>query len=335
MSIRPDLKTTLASALLLGAIACSSQTSLSQAPPHAAAFHVGIFGDMPYVAEGEDGAAKQLAYVRSLESLSASPLAFAVHIGDIGVGGACSDSIYSARAAEFSAFAHPLVLLFGDNEWTDCKSPFDPLDRLAALRRRFAAPGTPSLGSRSIPLSRQSDAGPFPEFSENVRWRRGNVLFLAVHAVGSNNNWGNDSTPSAEYTRRNAANLRWLEESFAEAARDKVRGVAIFMHANPLRTSAARPVRPNGFTTLNETILRLALAFGGPVALVHGDSHYFRVDKPYFVQSTGRSYARITRAETFGDPNSHWLRMTIDPSDPNLFSFDPVLVAGNVDFTPP
>ena len=67
-----------------------------------------------------------------------------------------------------------------------------------------------------------------------------------------------------------------------------------------------------------------------PVALVHGDSHYFRVDKPFTDPATGRVLARITRAETFGDPDGHWLSMRVDPEDPDVFSFAPVLVPGNV-----
>jgi len=36
------------------------------------------------------------------------------------------------------------------------------------------------------------------------------------------------------------------------------------------------------------------------VAYVHGDSHYFRVDKP-FLDAKGRRLENFTRVETFGD----------------------------------
>ena len=62
----------------------------------------------------------------------------------------CSDALFARRRALLARSAHPLVLLPGDNEWTDCHRPsagaFDPLERLAALRRRFFAPGR-SLGA--------------------------------------------------------------------------------------------------------------------------------------------------------------------------------------------
>jgi hypothetical protein len=36
------------------------------------------------------------------------------------------------------------------------------------------------------------------------------------------------------------------------------------------------------------------------------------------------------RVETFGTPNPHWLHVTVDPDDPNVFTFRPRIVAANV-----
>jgi len=41
--------------------------------------------------------------------------------------------------------------------------------------------------------------------------------------------------------------------------------------------------------------------------------------------------ANFTRVETFGSRNTHWVKATIDTSNPNLFSFEPQIVAANVD----
>jgi len=38
----------------------------------------------------------------------------------------------------------------------------------------------------------------------------------------------------------------------------------------------------------------------------------------------------FTRVETFGTPDSHWIRATIDPADPGVFRFDPMLVPANL-----
>ena len=70
------------------------------------------------------------------------------------------------------------------------------------------------------------------------------------------------------------------------------------------------------------------LAFHGEVALVHGDSHYFKIDKPLNGPSGG-VLANFTRVETFGARNTHWVQATIDPNGPNLFVFEPRIVSAN------
>jgi hypothetical protein len=67
----------------------------------------------------------------------------------------------------------------------------------------------------------------------------------------------------------------------------------------------------------------------GQVVLVHGDSHYFKVDKPIILRSDG-VLANFTRVETFGARQTHWVSATINPSDPDLFKFAPRIVAANV-----
>lgn len=74
----------------------------------------------------------------------------------------------------------------------------------------------------------------------------------------------------------------------------------------------------------------LTEAFAGQVALVHGDSHYFKIDKPLNHSTGGGVLTDFTRVETFGARNTHWVRATIDVTDPNLFVFEPRIVASNV-----
>ncbi len=56
--------------------------------------------------------------------------------------------------------------------------------------------------------------------------------------------------------------------------------------------------------------------------------HDFKMDKP-LNNASGGVLANFTRVETFGARNSHWVSATIDPSDPNLFRFEPQIVPGN------
>ena len=93
----------------------------------------------------------------------------------------------------------------------------------------------------------------------------------------------------------------------------------------------------DGFHDFLVALRAQAIAFGKPVTYLHGDSHYFRVDKP-LLDSKGKRITNFTRVETFGDhqPNLgdvNWLKVNVDPSSREVFSYeqqivnrDPVLV---------
>jgi hypothetical protein len=53
------------------------------------------------------------------------------------------------------------------------------------------------------------------------------------------------------------------------------------------------------------------------VLLVHGDEHVYEVEPGY------AGVANLTRLETFGDTASQWLRVTVDPHSPQVFSWEP------------
>ena len=53
------------------------------------------------------------------------------------------------------------------------------------------------------------------------------------------------------------------------------------------------------------------------------------MDKPINGPSDG-VLANFTRVETFGARNTHWVSARIDPTDPNLFIFEPRIVPENV-----
>ena len=70
------------------------------------------------------------------------------------------------------------------------------------------------------------------------------------------------------------------------------------------------------------------------VAYVHGDSHYFRVDRP-FQDAQGRRLENFTRVETFGDNQAngnsdvHWIKVFVDAGSREVFSYQPQIVPGN------
>ena len=85
-----------------------------------------------------------------------------------------------------------------------------------------------------------------------------------------------------------------------------------------------------GFNDLLALLERETIAFARPVVLVHGDTHYFRIDKPLVSSVSHRRLENFTRVETFGNPDSHWVRATVDPRDPQVFTFRQQIVEKNL-----
>jgi hypothetical protein len=59
-----------------------------------------------------------------------------------------------------------------------------------------------------------------------------------------------------------------------------------------------------------------------PVICIHGDSHYYRIDKP-LKDISGKTFMHFTRMEVFGSPNVAGVTVTVDPKDSEVFSFRP------------
>lgn len=280
-------------------------------------FDFALIGDVPYVPEQVTNSFPNL-----IRSLNRERLDFVVHDGDI-KGGAtpCDDAVYEDRLRDFNSFEHPFILLFGDNEWSDCgktKEPRDPEERLGKLREMFAT-GDQSLGKRKLSLNRQSS-----EYRENIRWTAGGVLFVGINVPGGINNYG---TP--EFRRRNEANLSWLKDSFAVAGKQNCRAVMLIWQANPFPEKGSTNRVHAGFRATLALLEAETLKFARPVVLVHGDSHYFRIDKPLTGTRSKRRIENFTRVETFGNPDVHWIRVTVDPRDPEVFTFRPRIIDAN------
>ncbi len=320
-----------------------------QAAPRTEPFQIGLIGDFPYTLEKEAEAANLMEDLNAHDELS-----FVIHDGDFKGGKVpCDDPIYHNRLATFNASKHPLFYVFGDNEWTDCHRAaaggFNPFERLALLRSLFADTNNDfSFGQTKLPLKRQGD-----NFPENIRWFKDKVMFLGLHIPGSNNGLATADQylkeAKAEYRKRNSANLRFLENSFAVAKQRNSPGVMIVIQANPWDFIPAQGL--TGFEDFIVLLEKLTRDFGKPVVLVHGDSHYFRIDKPLpsalpseainsdfpFIMPWDSAEPRLenfTRVETFGNPNTHWVKATVDANNPNVFTFEQMVVEKNR-FVPP
>jgi hypothetical protein len=236
-------------------------------PPGETAF--GVLGDTPY------SQAEVERLDRLVDEMNAQPLAFVVHVGDIGSSAlACTDDWLLQRRNQFGRIRHPFVLLPGDNEWSDCKNPAERLKRWRGL---FCGPT----------LSVEVQKG---EYCEHVRWEAAGWVFVALNVPGSNNNLRHP-----EHAPRMAAVLAWLEEAAALA--EKREGLVVLMQANPFVT-----LPRDGYAELRKELQRLGERLPGKVVLVHGDTHVYRDDEPL---------PGLRRIEVWGSPVVSWLRAAL------------------------
>jgi predicted phosphodiesterase len=199
-----------------------------------------VLGDAPYNADEVE------RLDRLIDEMNVQPLAFVVHLGDIGSSArACADDWLYERKRQFERIRHRFILVPGDNEWSDCKQP---LERLRRWREIFCdAPR---------------------EFCEHRRWESGGWVFVTLNVPGRNNN-----VHHPEHVTRMKAVLATLDQAAAEA--EKHAGLVVLMQANPFIT-----IPRDGFAELRERLARLGEKRPGRVVLIHGDTHLYRQDEP-------------------------------------------------------
>jgi hypothetical protein len=76
------------------------------------------------------------------------------------------------------------------------------------------------------------------------------------------------------------------------------------------------------------------VALRKPVAWVHGDSHCFRINKP-FLNTAGLRLEHLARVDTFGNNAAngvndvHWIKVKVDARRREVFSYQAMMVPGN------
>jgi hypothetical protein len=321
-------------------------------------YAIGLWGDLPY-----SPLQATVGVPNLIADMNAQRLAFTIHDGDLKAGsGLCTDDVYVQALGYFAMLQAPAAFTPGDNDWTDCDRPaaggFNSLERLDHERQLFfSSPFT--FGQRRLRQEVQSTPlclgmhGPTP-CVENRRWTYGGVTYATLNVQGSCNNLCDVAPDPAEWAARNQANIVWLQETFAEARRRRSAAVMLIAQADPgwdqsdptraptrnPQTLAETDGQPDGFQTYLSALRDAVIAFRRPVAYVHGDSHYFRVDRP-FLDAQGRRLENFTRVETFGDNQQngnndvHWVKVLVDPDSREVFKYEPQIVPGNRTAVPP
>jgi hypothetical protein len=273
----------------------------------------------------------------------------------------------------FNSLKAPAIFTPGDNDWTDCDRPsnggFNSRERLDYERKVFFG-NEFTLGQRKLKQAVQTDAlclnasGAKVGCVENRRWTLGRVTYVTLNIQGSCNNLCDTAPDPAEYAARNAANIAWMKKAFEVAKANKSVAVMLISQGSPgwdlndgfrsafrnPRTleeldpktltgtdlTTLKPVDPklDGFKDFLAALRNEVIDFRKPVAYVHGDSHYYRVDKP-FLDAKGQRIENFTRVETFGNSAANgtndvqWLKVIVKSNTREVFSYQPQIVPGN------
>lgn len=194
---------------------------------------------------------------------------------------------------------------------------------------------------------------------ENRRWTVNGVVYATLNIQGSCNNLCDTHPDPAEFAARNHADILWMRQTFQDAIAHNASAVMFISQADPgsdCSDATRAPTRdpatlvendmlpasdpaypgstPDGFKDFLLALRDQVIAFGKPVAYVHGDSHYFRIDRP-FHDSQGRRLENFVRVETFGDNQAngdndvHWLKVFVDDRTREVFTFEPQIVPAN------
>jgi len=333
-------------------------------------YAVGLWGDLPY------SAAQEAVIPNLLADINNQELAFTVNDGDLkqGSGSPCDDALYVRALGWLNSLDRPAAFTPGDNDWTDCdrasNGNFDSRERLDREREILFSTNQ-TLGRHTLTQEVQTApeclnaAGVLVPCVENRRWTYHGVTYATLNIQGSCNNLCDtnrqhvgDSGDPEEWAARNQADIDWLDQTFAQARANGSAAIMLISQADPgfdLSDATRAPLRDpktlaetdshggaqDGYVAFLTRLRSLVVQFGKPVAYVHGDSHYFRVDHP-LQDSTGRRIQNFTRVETFGDNQTpagntndvQWLKALVDPSSRDVFAFQGQIVPQNWTATP-
>lgn len=282
-----------------------------------------LIGDMPY------GKAEEVnpPFEAFIAQINAARPDLVVHIGDTKSGSTpCSDEALAQTLTYLNSFDMPLLYSLGDNEWTDCHrkkaGEFDPLDRLALIRKTYFADPTKSFGK--TPLTVESDAA--AGYPEDARVMHKGVMFVTAHVPGSNNNLEvRDPKAAEEFYARDKANVQWLKDSFAAAKDANALVLAIQADMFEFDWNAFQDeawLRHSGYANFGEELVKQSNAFGKPVLLMFGDSHHFRMFRP--LETTAPF---VMALETFGEGDMHGVTVSYDPAATYPFGVRPLMNA--------
>ena len=297
-------------------------------------FSFAVIGDVPY------GASQLAAFANVMRTINADQdVQLVYHLGDIKDGASqCSTSYYRVIKSRFDQSEDPRIYTPGDNEWTDCHravdGSYDPLERLAALRKVFFPQPYHALGKRKTEIISYASTG----YPENVRYSAAGISFAAIHVIGANNGlapWTGQPGPTrrqrAEVRARTASAIQVVKDAFASATTADNGSVALMTQADMFSSTSERVAQADyaAFGPIVKTIANEAATFPGRVYLFNGDSHTYHTGTPLadgspWLELYGlkQPVGNLTQITVDGSTNAdNYLKVTVDPRDTRYLSW--------------
>ena len=198
------------------------------------------FGDVPY------SNSETVIFQKQIPNHAIySSSAFAIHVGDIGVGSsACLESNYALVASLMKGFKIPVYIVTGDNEMSNCSNQMSAYNLWMKYYKNFEDNfcGAP-------PTERQT------ENLANFAFVLNGVLFIGIDYSG-----GPMPLPPA---------ATWVSQQLKSKG-SQVRAAVVFSHFGPATN-----------TSFSTSFRQAAAAFNKPVLFLHGHGHSWSVGYPF------------------------------------------------------
>ena len=255
-SLAPSPKPTFEPTLLPSKTPTLKPVNKPTHPSNHDTFSFYAMGDVPYSTSETKLLRKQL---KGIAKTSNDDALFMVHVGDIFTPRNldCVSSSYSDVADIFTDHANlPVLVLPGDNDWSDCENP----DKAWKLwSRNFMGFEHKWNSTNHIPkhVKRQKDR------NENFSFKHADVLFLGLNIVGGSKS----DSDASDWDKRFQECYDWAKEKI-RAQDDLLRAVIIFGHAAK-------------FSELFEMVAKQVSKANVPVIYIHGNGHEWKISQPH------------------------------------------------------
>jgi hypothetical protein len=284
----------------------------AQAQPSQRPLRFAFIGDTPYNPA-------EAALLRELLGQIDPQCRFLLHIGDIKARQEpWRTDFMTERINLLRQARQPLVLLPGDNEWSDAvpgPGQRRGFEWLGWLREQAYAKLPVPESRASWHQFRRQGSHPSARLPvENLMFQitADSPLFVTLNVPGGVALERLEPAEREHHLELEAMNVQWLDQAYHHAMQQGLKHLVIATHADPLfeRDAPGQAAREDQYYRLRRTLERFADRYEGSILFLHGDTHRYRLDQP-LRRADGSVVEQFTRLECYGSPFANaWIELT-------------------------